>query len=466
MTYSNDKGYFSFRVPADTIVILITKGPEWAVVKKEFIIKEKEFDGIEFNVQLKHLYNLQEQGWFAGDPHHHTFFSDGFNSPTEIAKGMQGVGLSWGILTDHNSDAGTKEWLAEKTANFIPVHGCEITTEPSDSSLINGYGHMNQTFISKINGTDVSNPNIWARERFTNHSDVQKIIDQTHEQNGLIALNHPFQSWDWTGRFKSWGKVKGFDAIEVWNGEPPRSFTINDWDTNYTNINSWGLDAWFTYLNAGNKLTAIAGSDCHDVFGVNAYPKTDSYWTITSGSPRTYCKMKSLSENNIKQAIKNGNVFLTSTFGPLLLLNVNGTEPGNILKISKEGQLKIKIQVLANQPLLKNNKSVRLIFNGVIIKEFATDSSLTLTDSALVSVKKDGWLVCEAFGQWPAYAITNPVYIDYPPYGDSFTSFREPAESENWNSFLKHPVLTLPDGPTNWKDSKDSIRNIKPTNKQ
>jgi hypothetical protein len=460
MTYSNSKGFFSFRVPADTIMVFITKGPEWSVIKKQFIVKEKEFDGIEFNVQLKKLYNLESLGWYGGDTHHHSFFSDGFNSPSEVAAAMQAVGLSWGMLTDHNSDAGIKEWLAERTDSFIPIHGCEITTEPADNSVVNGYGHINQTFITEMNGTDASNPNIWARERFSDHTDVQKMIDLTHKQNGLISLNHPFQNWDWTGRFKSWGKVKGFDAFEVWNGEPPHSFTYNDWDTNHTNINTWALHAWFEYLDNGNKITAIAGSDAHDIYGVNAYPKTDTYWTITSGNPRTYCRMDKLSEENIYKSIKNGNAFLTSTFGPLLIMKVNGAQPGEILEILKEDKLKINIQVLSNQPLPANEHSVRLIFNGEIIKEFKTDAVLTLTDSASVTVQKDGWLVCEAFGQWPAYAVTNPVYIDYPPYGDSFRTYKEPAEAEGWNKFLNHPAVKLPDGSSSWKDSKDSIRNI------
>jgi len=462
MEYSTRDGYYSVKVPADTIVLIITKGPEWSLVKEKFIIKEKEFNGIEYNVSLKKLYDLSKLGWFSGDTHHHSIYSDGHQNPSEIAQAMKGVGLSWGMLTDHNSDTGKKEWLGNKTQDFIPIAGCEISTEASTSSIENGYGHLNQTFINRMNGKNIGNPNIWARAIFDDSKDVQNMIDLTHQQNGLIAVNHPFQAWDWAGRYKSWGKIKYLDAIEVWNGEPPHSFTYNDWDTAHTNINTFAVHAWFSYLNEGNKISGIAGSDCHDIYGTTSYPKGEHYWTITTGNPRTYAYCGKLSETNIKSAIKKGNLFLTSNFGPLLLLTVNGKIPGDVIRTTSDGKIKIRVNVLANQQLLKTEDGVRIIFNGKTIKKFTTDVSYTYSDSTTIILDKDGWILAEAFGQWPMYSITNPVFIDLPPYGDFIkTKWIDPAEATEWNQFRQHPGINLLNGPTSWKDTKDSAINIK-----
>ncbi|MCX6168518.1 MAG: CehA/McbA family metallohydrolase [Ignavibacteriales bacterium] len=462
MKYSSADGYYSIKVPADTILLIITKGPEWNLVKEKFVIKEKEFNGIEYNASLKKLYDLSKLGWFAGDTHHHSIYSDGHQDPSEIAQAMKSVGLSWGMLTDHNSDTGTKEWLANKTKEFIPISGCEISTEASVTSIENGYGHLNQTFIDKMNAQNISNPNIWARAIFDDSKDVQNMIDLTHQQNGLIAVNHPFQAWDWAGRYKSWGKIKNLDAIEVWNGEPPHSYTYNDWDTAHTNINTMAVHAWFSYLNEGNKISGIAGSDCHDVTGVTSYPKGEHYWTITTGNPRTYAYCGKLSEANIKSAIKNGNLFLTSNFGPLLLFKVNGKYPGEVIKISSDGKIKLNIDVLANQNLLKSEEGLRIIFNGKIIKKFTTDSLYTFRDSTTIILDKDGWIVAEAFGQWPMYSITNPIFIDIPPYGDFIkTKWVDPIEATKWNQFRQKSKIDLLNGPTSWKDTKDSAINIK-----
>ncbi len=462
MSYTTDEGYFSVKVPPDTISFLVSKGPEWSLVDRQFIIKEKEFNGIEVNVTLKKLYDFEKLGWYAGDVHHHSIFSDGYQTPSEVARAMKGVGLSWGILSDHNSDEGINEWTANETKDFIPIHGCEITTEPSDISNENGYGHMNQSFIENINVKDPEEPNIWARARLDGHEDVQVMIDLTHRQNGLIAINHPYSAWDWSGRYKSWGKVKNFDAIEIWNGEPPHCITMNEWDTNHVNINTWAVHSWFAYLNEGNKISGIAGSDCHDIYGVNAYPKGQFYWTTTTGNPRTYAHLEEFSPEAIQKSVRNGNLFVTSTFGPLLLVTVNGKIPGEVVKVAKDGKMNIKVDILANRKLLKTENGVRLIFNGELIKRLATDSTLTFSRNISFAAEKDGWIVVEAFGQWPMYAITNAVYIDYPPYDDIFSkTWKDPAECGRWNEFLNHPEKYVPDGPTSFKDMKDSSGNAK-----
>jgi hypothetical protein len=457
MSFTTGEGYYSVKVPADTLLLVVSKGPEWSLVKQSYIVKQKEFNGIEFNVKLKRLYNLEKLGWYAGDVHHHSIYSDGYQTPAEVAVAMQGAGLSWGVLSDHNSDEGTKEWLSTETKGFLPIHGHEITTEPSDISKDNGYGHLNQSFIEKGNGKNYSDPNIWARARFDGHEDVQAMIDNTHKQKGFIAINHPFQSWDWSGRYKSWGKVKNFDAIEVWNGEPPHSFTTNDWDTNHININTWSIQAWFSYLNAGMKMPGIAGSDCHDIYGINAYPKGEFYWTTTTGNARTYAHIAKFSRNGIQKSLTEGNLFLTSSFGPLLIVNVNGKAPGGVVKVGKDGRLNISVEVLANQPLLKTDDGVRVIFNGIIVKKLATDEVYTSKQNVSINVEKDGWVILEAFGKWPMYAITNAVYVDYPPYGDNFSkTWKDPADADKWNQFLGRPQNFLPDGPGSSKDLKES----------
>jgi hypothetical protein len=460
MSYSTNQGFYSVKVPVDTVVVIFTKGPEWNIVKEIFVIKEKEFDGIEFNVTLKKLYDLSKLGIFAGDTHHHSIYSDGHQTPSVIASAMKGVGLSWGMLTDHNSDVGKMEWLSNKSKDFIPIVGCEISTEASFIALENGYGHLNQFFINSLNGKNIQNPNIWVRSVFDGHQDVQNMIEFTHKQKGLIAVNHPFQAWDWAGRFKSWSRIKNFDAIEVWNGEPPHSFSYNEWDTSHTNINSLAMHAWFSFLNVGNKISGIAGSDCHDVAGITSYPKGEHDWTISTGNPRTYAYCKDLNENNIQSAIKNGNLFLTSNFGPILLLKINGKNPGEIVNLSNDGKVNLKIRVLANHPLLKSNQALRIIYNGTIIKIIPTDSTYTINENFIINVKKDGWILAEIFGPWPMYSITNPIFIDLPPYSDFVKSdWVDPPDAVSWNIFRSKLHITIPDGPTNYKNSSNKFSN-------
>jgi hypothetical protein len=51
------------------------------------------------------------------------------------------------------------------------------------------------------------------------------------------------------------------------------------------------------------------------------------------------------------------------------------------------------------------------------------------------------------------YAITNPIYLDLPPYGDyPKKEFLNPPDADDWNKFLSHPAITIPDGPASWRD--------------
>lgn len=454
MTYSTNDGFYSIKVPADTLLLIITKGPEWELIIKKIIVLENEFDGLENNATLKHLYNLQKLGWYGGDTHLHSVFSDGRQTPTEIANALKGVGLSWGILTDHNTIAGAKEWSSCKSKDFITIIGNEITSEASFSSVENGYGHMNQIFINKLNGADPNNPNIWARAIFNDHNDVQNIINKTHEQKGMLVINHPYQNWDWSGRFKSWGEVKNFDAIEIWNCEPPHSLTTSTFDPNLTNRNTWAVQSWFSILNCGIKIPGLAGSDNHDNTGVNSYPKGEYFWNTTVGNPRSYAYLNNLNENEIKSALKQSNLFLTSGFGPLLLAEVNHKKPGEILELI-DNEVKVSIGVLSNYPLLKNEGAIRIIYNGEVVKSIATASTMTFHDSVAIEIDKDGWIVVEVFGEWPMFAITNPIFVDVPPLGDwPVGEWVEPNDMKLWNKFKSHPNITIPDGPSNWKNSK------------
>jgi hypothetical protein len=454
MTYSTIDGFYSIKVPSDTLLFIISKGPEWELIYKKIIVNENEFDGLEFNATLNHLYNLKKLGWYGGDTHLHSIYSDGRQTPTEIAHALKGVGLSWGILTDHNSIAGINEWLGCNSENLITINGNEISTEASIESIENGYGHMNQTFINELNGTDPKNPNIWVRAVFDDHEDVQDAINLTHAQKGLLSINHPFQNWDWAGRFKSWGEIKSFDAIEVWNCEPPHSLTTSTFDPNLINRNTFGVQSWFSYLNCGIKLPGLAGSDCHDITGVNAYPKGEYFWNTTIGNPRTYAYMDDLEKNNIKSALKQSNLFLTSGFGPLLLVEVDNEKPGEIIE-SNDNEVLVSIEVLANHPLLKSDDAVRIIYNGEVVKTIATDSKMTFNDSIPISVNNDGWIIVEVFGEWPMFAMTNPIFVDVLPFGDWPTQdWLEPEDSKSWNKFLDHPKISIPDGPSNWENSK------------
>ena len=70
------------------------------------------------------------------DLHTHSTFSDGTDTPTELIKKAEQVGLSAIALTDHNSISGLSEFLsAAKDSKVIAVPGAEFSTEHEGKEL-------------------------------------------------------------------------------------------------------------------------------------------------------------------------------------------------------------------------------------------------------------------------------------------------------------------------------------------
>lgn len=447
VSYSSDLGFYGIEVPEGTYLLRYTKGPEYECKEEEIIVGKDEYDGIEKNIELGYLYPLAPKGWYGGDVHLHSWHSDGRNTPTELVQGLKAAGLSWGILTDHNSYAGEEEWLAMRTVDFLPLMGNEITTEHKQQPGKAGFGHLNQWFVSSAYATDATNRNIWLRAMLSDHSQVQQAIDATHQQRGLIAVNHPFTDWDWAGRFRSWGIVEGFDAVEIWNGDPPLCQGISP--PNEINRNTVALQIWFELLNAGNHVLAVGGSDVHDIHsGEYGWPKSATHWRIFPGNSRTYVKLTALMPDELKRALAGGNAFVTSGFGPLLLVNVDGHEPGTVVKMKRPSLARVQVAVLSNRPLLHAAGAVRIVINGSEVAALATHGETKWETLAAVDIDKDSWLVVIAFGQYPQLAIANPIYFDVAPFGDWHAQhWRHPKEARKWNEFLKHPRITISNGP-------------------
>lgn len=70
------------------------------------------------------------------DLHTHSYFSDGTDSPTEIIRRAEALGLSAVALTDHNTTAGLTEFTeAARGRSVTPVCGVELSTDYGDTEL-------------------------------------------------------------------------------------------------------------------------------------------------------------------------------------------------------------------------------------------------------------------------------------------------------------------------------------------
>ncbi|MGC9063194.1 MAG: CehA/McbA family metallohydrolase, partial [bacterium] len=358
LTYFPEKdGSFMVRLPQDNYTFTISKGSEYEIRTISIDTSKIPKEGL--IIQLNRTYDIEKDGWYSGDVNTHSLFSDGLEFPIDIALASKSMGLSWAVLSDHNTISGRCMWNICKGSDFIPIIGEEVTTP---------YGHFNAIGIERLISWDVKE----------GKKDIMRIYKDIHREGGIVSLNHPFFP---NRSYKFWD-TKGYDVIEIWNGGlPPNLEGAGNYEAKIK---------WFDLLNRGEKIPAVAGSDCHDITSViSALDYSISSRLISSrlgleipdakrdlfkrwlslglyvGNPRTYVHIRKFSQEEIIKALKNGNSFITN--GPIILADIDGKYPGERLESLKTSYI-LNIKVLSNSPIDK----IIIIGDGKILEKIYT----------------------------------------------------------------------------------------------
>jgi len=231
-------------------------------------------------------------GWYRGDFHMHDGHSDGFCSsqggrrvPCPLYKTVEAATarkLDFIAITDHNT-----------TSHFNDMH--ELQPFHDDLLLIPGrelttpLGHANVLGTTEFIDYRLSGPD---------KRGINEVLHDAAGLGGVLTINHPSRvtsescrGCGWIARNVDYRAVTG---IEVANGydefaEHPRDEKAGT-----------GLDWWQKLLDQGFRLTAMGGSDTHDV-GIG---------TLGVGVPTTVVYAEDLSERAILQGVRAGHVFV------------------------------------------------------------------------------------------------------------------------------------------------------------
>jgi hypothetical protein len=191
---------------------------------------------------------------YPGNIHIHSTYSDGSSGIKQIALFAARAGLSFVIITDHE----TLEGLAEEglRSKVVTLIGAEIN-RPHSHYLAFG--------LKELPAPDPDNP--------------QKVIDAVCAAGGLGFLAHPFekgspylekgQAYPW----KHW-PVFGFTGLEIWNYSshwrglhPSLLRTIYYFFCNRKAAMRGAppelLALWDCYNLSGHRIVGIGGSDAH-----------------------------------------------------------------------------------------------------------------------------------------------------------------------------------------------------------
>lgn len=217
-------------------------------------------------------------GWYKGDFHTHTTFSDGKMSREENMLSAKNQNLDFFVATDHNLIP--TSWFDRTDILVIP--GVEVT-----SPIL---GHFN--VIS-------TNKSPFANHRLENMFSEEGMKQLLMEDYGdaLISMNHPFlKHFHWKVMDTP---LEIIDSIEIWN-DP--TFPENIQAT------EMALQCWNLLLNEGYRITGIGGSDSH-LKPDETHEGSDIPSLI--GDPGTYVYCEALSASQIVKNVKDGHVIVS-----------------------------------------------------------------------------------------------------------------------------------------------------------
>jgi predicted metal-dependent phosphoesterase TrpH len=221
-------------------------------------------------------------GWYRGDLHLHSVFSDGHWRPRELVEQARQNGLDFLGTSEHNTNAATRIFGRVVPDDFLVVSGEEVTTRN---------GHWLAT------GTK---PGTWVdwRYRAEDHK-LGRFANLTRDRGGIAVAAHPFvpvsgTRWDFGATYAH------MDAVEVWNG--PWSF-----------FNQLTLAHWQSLLAGGHYVPGIGNSDSH-------------HSGQTVGLSQTSYRLPTLSTAAVMEAARGGHCWIAESSD--VQLEFTGTNTG------------------------------------------------------------------------------------------------------------------------------------------
>lgn len=312
--------------------------------------------------------------WYRGDFHSHTVHSDGLNTIDEYAVAAPRAGLDFLAITDHNTVSHFDEIACRPADSFLLIPGEEVTTF---------WGHAN-----------VWGAGCWVDFRCHDDQGMQQIIDWVHARGALFSPNHPKTGWPW-----EFTTVRGFRVVEAWQGA-------------WRFFNEESREFWERRLRAGERVTAVGGSDCHSL--PPAEPKQP--WTV--GTPCTWVHVRGpLDEAGVLDAVRAGHVFLSEDpTGPHLEFDATcDGKPymmGDTVQAREGALLQLRLQYKGPA-----EKKLRLIRNGELWQEAVADTEdvtlafeLPLDEPGYIRVEAAGFRGRPERGE-VVHAMTNPIYL-------------------------------------------------------
>ncbi|MGF7141661.1 hypothetical protein HNQ56_000071 [Anaerotaenia torta] len=434
------QGKLETELPAGNYFVEISRGSEYEISAASLKVTPGGTSRIE--EELKLIWNLRKEGWYAGDLHHHSIYSSPayggtdpvVETPQLVSCSMAAMGASFGALSDHHNVLNHEEWKACKREGFTPILSKEISTSNGHVMALG----VEQDIIYRIPEQE-NRSDDYLRNEFI------RITGEIKNLGGLPQINHPCdlsRAISWNPRYND--IIGIFETMEIWNGSSPMI-------KGSTNEKAFRL--WKELLEQGRYIPATAGSDTHNIYANDYHVYFDrmdwlmeqlckgslslpeemeeeiSYlcrllqemlpilkkWAnhnLTSAGVRTYAYVPGeVTQEKLLTALKKGHSFLTN--GPVLIPEIGGKHPGETVS-TEEDRISIRLKLVSNRPLKQvmlhrnGNRVMRIPLEAQDAVQSSYDYSRILSE---IDIKETDWIFFVASDDCTNMAVTNPIFM-------------------------------------------------------
>lgn len=434
-------GRLDAKVRPGTYELVVSRGPEYELVRTTIILKEGQF--VEKQVALTRAY--ESPGWIHADLHVHASPSTDSGLPiAERVTSLAAEGVDVAVATDHNyvtdyapaiAAEGLEPWL-------LGIPGVELTTFEM--------GHFNAYPLAVDRGSTRGGEFAWTGQA------PQQIFDQLRAlapdpARAIIQVNHPrqqvlgyFQQFfidpataaPYTptgilGVFAPYGDEFAadkfsydFDALELLTGKrdelvhhyrapsplPPGPLPDPQPVPGEIVVGSDGrpqypgtVETWFALLEHGHTATGLGTSDTHKLLGDEpGYARTLLQVGVGKDTPGGFDR------DDVIDAIRAHRAITTN--GPLLEIEVGQGRIGDTVT-GPQTQARVRVRTASWDKVDR----VVVYVNGAIVLEQA----IPITDGddyevmVPLTLTRDSWVVAEVTGSVNMFPVVTPV--EFPP---------------------------------------------------
>ncbi len=404
---------FVVRVPQGRYTITVERGKEYLPNTRRIVVGDGPFR-LTIHVQL--WINMAARGWYSGDTHVH-------RTVDELPNVMPAEDLNVAFPLSH--------WVSDAFAS--PATDWQTLVKdippPDRRALPNHLVKIDETHVFWPVNTEFEVTNIGGkpfnlggffvinhRKAFeTGVPPVRSIAAQVQREGGLIDLDK--HSWFWAMMLVPVMPVDLYELTNnhIWRtkfamrnfGEAPPAWMKIPYDEKGGTERGWidyGFQAYYALLDCGFNLRPTAGT----ASGVHPVPL---------GFGRVYVHLpKGFSYGAWVKGLNAGRSFVTT--GPMLLAQVNGQDPGRLVRQTGSGRKGHLVTgtTVSSRPILRvdivvNGQVTRVVSPANRKKGPAYESSFR----ERIPLAGSGWIAVRCYEAWPdgrmRFAHTAPFHI-------------------------------------------------------